>query len=54
MTPAATPAPLTLRTLLLPVGEATEIEPIVIGDPERDGIDIAELETALMGFDGEG
>ncbi len=51
MTPAATPAPLTLRTLLLPVGEVEEIEPIFIGDPERDGIDIAELETALMGLE---
>lgn len=50
MTPA-TPAPLTLRTVLIPCGEATEIEPIVIGDPERDGIDIAELETALMGLE---
>lgn len=48
---AAIPAPLTLRTLLLPVGEVEEIEPVYIGDPERDGIDIAELETALMGLE---
>lgn len=45
---------LTLRSVLIPVGEATEITPVLIPDPERDGIDIAELETALMGLDGEG
>lgn len=32
---------------LIPVGEATEIDPVYIGDPERDGIDINDLETAL-------
>lgn len=53
MTPA-TSAPLTLRSILLPIGEATEITPVVIPDPARDGIDIADLPTALMGLDGEG
>lgn len=36
---------------VIPVPEATEIVPIVIGDPERDGIDIADLPTALMGLE---
>jgi hypothetical protein len=36
----------------IPVGDATEIEPIVISDPARDGIDIADLETALMDLEG--
>jgi hypothetical protein len=42
-----------LRTVLIPVGEAEEIEPVYIGDPERDGIDIADLETALMDLEGK-
>lgn len=36
---------------LIPVGEATEIDPVYIVDPERDGIDIADLETALSDLD---
>ncbi len=43
--------PLRLLDPLIPCGEAEELHPVVIPDPERDGIDIAELETALMGFD---
>ena len=46
--PTAPPARITLREVLIPVGEVEEIEPVYIGDPSRDGVDIADLPTALL------
>ena len=54
MTPAATPAPLTLRTLppLIPCGEATELQPLAV--IERDDAHAWlqwDMATAMQDFD---
>mgnify|MGYP001564367652 CR=1 FL=1 len=50
-----TPQPFARVQLLaepIPVGEAEHIEPVYIGDPGRDGIDLEDMATALMDLDG--